>query len=106
MKLQWKIKTQREAIAEMRADNIRCLHERTVLKRFDGFVPKWITPWLAKSDEEHMKTDDGKKECNNCEKHVNKWVETSFSFCDEYDCGIAFCEKCSKELGKIWEVAK
>ena len=32
--------------------------------------------------------------CSSCGNYVGKWVETKFSFCNEYDCGISLCKEC------------
>jgi hypothetical protein len=36
--------------------------------------------------------------CSSCGEYVDKWIQTKFSFCDEYSCGLNLCENCSKEL--------
>lgn len=98
--LEWVVDTQKEAIVEERKRLILTMHERQVLKHHNGYIPAWIPPWLAMTDEEHATTNTCEKECKNCGNHGKKWIETSFSFCDEYGCGIAFCEKCAKDLSK------
>ena len=41
---------------------------------------------------------EAKEQCSSCEEYVDKWLETEFSFCHEYGCGMVLCEKCAKEL--------
>jgi hypothetical protein len=36
--------------------------------------------------------------CSSCDKYVDKWIETSFSFCDEYGCGMSLCKECANKL--------
>lgn len=57
---------------------------------------------MTKSFEEVKKLLplEAKHECKNCRKMVDKWIYTSFSFCDEYSCGITLCEKCAKKWAK------
>lgn len=98
--LVWEVGTQEEAIIKERTRLEETIYEREVLGRFDGYVPKWIPKWLSQSNEEHLKTDTCKTQCKNCGEYVAKWIGTEFSFCNEYGCGIAFCEKCAKGLAK------
>ena len=39
-----------------------------------------------------------KKDCSSCGEYVDKWIETEFSFCDEYGCGISLCKECADKL--------
>ena len=39
-----------------------------------------------------------KEECSSCGERIDRWLETSFSFCNEYGCGMVLCEKCAKDL--------
>lgn len=41
---------------------------------------------------------DAKECCSDCEDYVDEWIETSFSFCNEYGCGIKLCKKCANKL--------
>jgi hypothetical protein len=41
---------------------------------------------------------EGKEQCSSCGKYVDEWIETSFSFCDEYGCGMSLCKECAKKL--------
>lgn len=41
---------------------------------------------------------EAKEKCSSCGEYVDKWIETSFSFCNEYGCGMSLCKKCAKEL--------
>ncbi|MBK5239862.1 hypothetical protein [Clostridium sp.] len=43
------------------------------------------------------------KECSSCGKYVDKWLETSFSFCDEYGCGMSLCKDCLGELKELMD---
>ncbi len=36
--------------------------------------------------------------CSSCGEYTDKWIETSFSFCDEYGCGMVLCKKCAEKL--------
>ncbi len=38
--------------------------------------------------------------CSSCGKYVDKWIETSFSFCSAYGCGLSLCKECANELKK------
>jgi hypothetical protein len=38
------------------------------------------------------------QQCSDCGKYVDKWIETEFSFCDEYDCGMSLCKECASKL--------
>lgn len=38
------------------------------------------------------------QQCSSCGKYVDKWIETQFSFCDEYGCGMSLCKECAEEL--------
>ena len=38
--------------------------------------------------------------CSSCGKDVSEWIETSFSFCDEYGCGMTLCKDCAEILHK------
>ena len=38
--------------------------------------------------------------CSSCGKDVSEWIETSFSFCDEYGCGMTLCRECAETLHK------
>ena len=95
--LEWTLKTQKEAIVQERK-RLETMYKRRVLKIYNGYIPEWIPAWLTKSDEEHLASDVLKQECKNCGELVDRWIETSFSFCDEQVCGISFCEKCAHEL--------
>lgn len=41
---------------------------------------------------------EAKEECSSCGEFVDKWIETSFSFCHEYGCRMCLCEKCIDKL--------
>jgi hypothetical protein len=40
------------------------------------------------------------KQCSSCGKYVNKWIETEFSFCNEYGCGMSLCKECAEKIAK------
>ncbi|WP_297419164.1 hypothetical protein [Clostridium sp.] len=44
---------------------------------------------------------DAKQQCSSCGEYVDKWIETEFSFCNEYGCGMSLCKKCAKDLSKV-----
>lgn len=41
--------------------------------------------------------------CSSCEKYVDRWMETSFSFCNEYDCRMVLCKVCANKIKEISE---
>lgn len=41
---------------------------------------------------------DALKQCSSCNKYVDRWLETEFSFCDEYGCGMTLCKECATKL--------
>ena len=50
---------------------------------------------------------DAKEICSDCGEETDKWLSVSFSFCDEYGCGMALCRKCASKLRhKIDELLK
>lgn len=44
--------------------------------------------------------DEGMYECGSCGKSVDEWIETAFSFCHEYGCGMSLCKDCAAKLAK------
>lgn len=36
--------------------------------------------------------------CSDCGDHVDKWIETEFSFCNEYSCGMYLCKDCAEKV--------
>ena len=44
---------------------------------------------------------DALQQCSSCEEYVDKWIETKFSFCNEYNCGMSLCKKCADELSNL-----
>lgn len=38
--------------------------------------------------------------CNDCGTKTAIWIETHFSFCDEYGCGMVLCLDCAQKLKK------
>lgn len=49
--------------------------------------------------------NDAMEQCSSCGEMTDLWIETSFSFCNEYGCGLSLCPKCADILkGKIDEM--
>lgn len=45
------------------------------------------------------------RSCSDCGELTNIWIDTDFSFCDEYNCGMSLCPKCAEKLkNKIQEM--
>lgn len=44
------------------------------------------------------------EKCSDCGKQTDIWIETTFSFCDEYGCGMSLCPECAKKLKNVIEV--
>lgn len=42
--------------------------------------------------------NEAMEKCSDCGEMTDLWIETSFSFCDEYDCGMSLCPKCCEKL--------
>lgn len=50
---------------------------------------------------------DAEEQCSDCGEQTDKWITTTFSFCDEYECGMSLCRKCASKLrDKIDELLK
>ncbi len=85
---------------------------------------RWMLNWLAKTDEYHLKKfmsksngmedigDDSTPDedyietgyhCDLCFKPRQYLLETLFSFCDEYGCGLHICKECAGVIGKLAE---
>ncbi|WP_418434114.1 hypothetical protein [Anaerotignum lactatifermentans] len=43
---------------------------------------------------------EAKQICSSCGESTEIWLETEFSFCDEYGCGMCLCPKCAENLRK------
>lgn len=43
---------------------------------------------------------EAKQICSSCGESTEIWLETEFSFCDEYGCGMRLCPKCAENLRK------
>lgn len=43
---------------------------------------------------------EAKQVCSSCGESTEIWLETEFSFCDEYGCGMCLCPKCAESLRK------
>lgn len=41
---------------------------------------------------------EGTRTCSCCDNECLEWIETSFSFCNEYDCGMVLCKTCATKL--------
>lgn len=39
--------------------------------------------------------------CSDCGEYVDRWIETDFSFCDEYGCGMSLCKECADKIKKL-----
>lgn len=112
MKLKWKIVTGDEKL-------------KNAIKRLKETFDKWFYEhWLHKISREEMlspnsplphiyykmcKTPEEVKEkfpyealetCSSCGETTDIWIETEFSFCDEYGCGMKLCPDCARELGE------
>lgn len=44
---------------------------------------------------------DAKQECSSCGEYVDKWIETEFSFCNEYGCGMSLCKECAEKFKSV-----
>lgn len=55
---------------------------------------------MCKSEDEIKKKFplEAMEECSSCGKYVDKWIETRFSFCNEYGCGMTLCKDCAEKL--------
>ena len=55
---------------------------------------------MCKSFEEVKEKfpEEALERCSSCGEMTDLWLETSFSFCDEYGCGMSLCPKCAKGL--------
>lgn len=47
--------------------------------------------------------EDALEMCSCCGRYVDRWIETEFSFCNEYGCGMSLCKKCANELKEVIE---
>lgn len=41
---------------------------------------------------------NAKECCSSCGEYIDIWLETSFSFCNEYGCGMKLCKECAKKF--------
>lgn len=55
---------------------------------------------MCKSKDEIKKKFpfEAMEECSSCGNNVEQWIETEFSFCDEYICGMILCKDCARKL--------
>lgn len=112
MKLKWKIVTGDEKL-------------KNTIERLKETFDRWFNEyWAHKISREEMlspssplphiyykmcKTPEEIKEkfpyevqetCSSCGETTDIWIETDFSFCNEYGCGMKLCPDCAKELKK------
>lgn len=70
---------------------------------------QWMLEWLKQTDEQHLlKLMDSSKDtidnnycCHICFTPKRYLLSTSFSFCDEYDCGMNICRECAIKIGEL-----
>lgn len=55
---------------------------------------------MCKPFEEVKERYPEKETCSSCGRSVSEWIETSFSFCNEYGCGMSLCKECAETLAK------
>lgn len=67
---------------------------------------RWMPGWLSKTNEQHFAEKDQCLTCNVCGACEKEMLHSEFSFCDEYGCGITFCQKCAEGLSKVFEEAE
>ncbi len=108
--LEWKISNQHEKLQKV-VINVK----NTFDSWFSGYWSKTVTKermlsenspiprayyLMCKSEDETLEKfpNEGKETCSSCNKMTDKWIETEFSFCDEYGCGMVLCKDCAKEL--------
>lgn len=108
--LEWKVVTGEEKI---------CKSIEDMKRRFDSW---FCTYWAKRVTRDQMLSPDSPlphvyalmclppekakeiapgsyfETCSDCGKNAEIWVETTFSFCDEYGCGISLCPEGAKKL--------
>lgn len=113
--LEWEIKTGDE---KLRNEIKRCK---------DGFDGWFNSCWAKRCSKEKMLSENSPvphvyykvckpfqevkenfpyaalEKCSSCGNYVDKWIETSFSFCDEYGCGMSLCTQCANKLKNVIE---
>lgn len=89
-------------------------------KRLEGIIAgkefkqntqwSWMLDWINKTDEQHLQQsmtidEFGSIEsnfcCAICFKPKRFLLATSFSFCNEYGCGMNICKECATQIGKL-----
>jgi hypothetical protein len=60
-----------------------------------------LSKWLKVTNQDHFNHGDDSISCNVCGALEVEMIHANFSFCDEYDCGITFCRKCARQIGKL-----
>ena len=53
---------------------------------------------LPSEEARKIHPSDYYEECSDCGKRTDIWLETDFSFCDEYGCGMSLCPDCARKL--------
>ena len=66
----------------------------------DIFKEKSTVRKYDKPDDDYIDTD---YHCSICFETAEKLLSTSFSFCDEYGCGMNLCKDCAIKIGKLAE---
>lgn len=113
--LEWKVKT---GDKKLKNEIKRCK---------DGFDDWFNSSWAKRCSKEKFLSEDSPfprvyykvckpfkevkekfpyealEKCSSCGNYVDKWIETEFSFCDEYDCGICLCKECANKLKDVIE---
>ena len=109
--LEWKIKNGddklRDEIKRVKEGFVdwfeRCHASRTsldIMLDVDKSPVKHVAYKMTKSFEEIKEkySLDAQGRCSSCGKYIGEWIETEFSFCDEYGCGMSLCKDCAKDL--------
>lgn len=63
---------------------------------------------MIKSEEEIKKKFpyEALECCSDCGEYVDEWIESEFSFCEEYNCGMVLCKECASKLVKLVDIMK
>jgi hypothetical protein len=85
-----RIKSERDRLLKLKS---RHEWEEAVKSRWS-----WMVEWLAKTDEEHLAEGNFRVKCKMCDTCLDEWMECSFSFCDEYGCGMELCKSCAEKI--------
>jgi hypothetical protein len=109
------------SIIQAKRKRIEGFVARSDFKDHSGW--QWMLEWLAKPDDEHLKEEltiknwtaeddcvefDPQQDyiesgycCNICFKPKRYLLKTSFSFCNEYGCGMSICKECAAKIGEL-----